>query len=184
MDQKSLCSFTFKHSEKGVLITRTSSPVSSVPAAAADAYHRAAGTKLSKSKGYNFEDEEQAQLAIEEESAALLVERKIMACSGAGCCRFVQGVETVDPVCYDCKESSERKYSGARLKPSGRWEATVWVRSEHYNHYVGTFDGEAEAAAAADAYIIANGIEDATMSFDSPEAAAAAVAAEAEAAAA
>ena len=161
------------------MITRTSSPVSAVAAAAADAFHRAAGTELSKDKGYNFENEAQAQLAVVIESGVLLDAGKIMVCSGEGCVRFVKAVKTVVPVCFDCKEASERKYSGARLKPSGKWESTVWVPSKHYNHYVGTFDGEAEAAAKADAYILANGIEGAKLSFESPEAAAAAVAAEA-----
>ena len=56
-----------------------------------------------------------------------------------------------------------------------KWEATLWMRSQHYNQYVGTFDTEVEAAAASDAYIRERGVENAKLSFESAEAAAAAV---------
>lgn len=154
------------------MIAFASSPVSSVCAAAADAFFRAAG--IVPRKGFNFVDAEQAQLAIEYESGKLLAAGKIQSCAEQGCCRFFKSTKKPNATCHDCKEVNE--YWGVR-PVKGRWVSTVWVHSQGCNHYVGTFDTAVEGAAAADAYIRANGIEGATLSFESAEAAAEAVAA-------
>ena len=155
------------------MIAFTSSPVSSVCAAAADAFFREAG--ITPAKGFNFVDAEEAQLAIEYDSSKLLAAGKIQPCAAEGCCRFFKSTKKPNATCHGCKEVNE--YWGVRRTKTGRWVSTVWVRSQGCNHYVGTFDTAVEGAAAADAYIRANGIEDATLSFESAEAAAKAVAA-------
>ena len=172
---KSSHSFRFKTTVGGKLVFFCSSPVPSVAARAHDQYFRAAGAEP-PSGHFNFEDDAEADEAVEYETLEMLTAGDIQYCSDVNCGCLIKKVKKADAKCQECKEPRVETLLHVRRKPAtDNWEATVGL-PQRRNKYMGTFFTEEEAGDASDAYIRANGL-DKKLNYATPAAGAAAAAA-------
>lgn len=155
-----------------------------------ESFQRKAG--IEPNGGYIFSCFEESKFAAEYDIKQMLANGEVQYC---GCGTLIPSVKKKGATCWSCKPPSTKKYKHTRLKPTGKWEATIWIKAfngiKGRNKHVGNFKTEVEAAAASDAYVRKNlPVEDAasppikkgeppryTLNFSSEEAAAAAVAA-------
>lgn len=165
---KSPMSFRFLFLKDHKLEFFFTSPVPSVAAQARDQFYRAAGA-VPRGGHFNFEDDAEADEAVEYEKKEMLTAGLIQYCSNANCGRLIKKVKKAGAKCEECKEPRVEKLKHVRYKEkTGRWEATVGL-GQRRNKYVGTFVTQEEAGEASDAYIRANGL-DKELNYATPEA--------------